>query len=117
MFSPRTFNIFPFIGYTPYEFLSSEESPETIPAFAESPSQNIIVHSDERSVPAQLASINFGIPRMFFVLVPSVFLAALFSFTSVKAHAASITPIFANFSINLSDTTHTDPNFEKGVFI
>ena len=32
------------------------------------------------------------------------FFAALFSFTSVSAQAASMTPIFANFSINLSLT-------------
>ena len=96
---------------------SSEDNPEIIPAFAESPSQNIIIQSLDFSVPAQLASVNLGIPLMLLVLDPSVFFAALFSFTSVKAQAASITPIFASFSINLSVTSHLDPNLEEGVFI
>ena len=117
MVSPRTFIILPFIGYTPKILRSSEESPETIPALAESPSQKMITHCLDLSVPAQFASINFGIPRMCLLLMPSVFLAALFSFTSVSAHAASITPIFASFSMNLSLTTQDEPNFALGVFM
>ena len=96
---------------------SSEDSPDTIPAFAESPSQNIIVHSDDFDVPAQFASINFGIPLIIRVLEPSLFLATLFSFTSVSAHAPSITPIFASFSINLSLIVHNEPNLDIGVFM
>ena len=88
-----------------------------IPAFAESPSQNMTTQSLDFSVPAQLASVNFGIPRTDLDLTPSVFLAALFSLTSVNCNAASITPILATFSINLSLTSHFDPNLEEGVFI
>ena len=54
-------------------FLSSLDKPETIPAFAESPSHKISVHSADFVVPAKLASINFGIPRIFLLLVPSCF--------------------------------------------
>ena len=96
---------------------SSEDRPEIIPALAESPSQNIIVQSFDFSVPAQFASVSFGIPRILLVFAPSVFFAALFSFTSVKAQAASITPILATFSMNLSLTSHLEPNLEDGVFI
>ena len=88
-----------------------------MPALAESPSQKIIIQSFDLSVPAQLASVNLGMPRILLVLVPSFFFAALFSFTSVKAHAASITPILATFSTNLSVTSHLEPNLDEGVFI
>uniref|UniRef100_A0A6C0AWU5 Uncharacterized protein n=1 Tax=viral metagenome TaxID=1070528 RepID=A0A6C0AWU5_9ZZZZ len=101
----------------PIMLRSSEDNPDTIPAFAESPSQNIIVHSDDLIVPAQLASINFGIPLIIRVFDPSLFLATLFSFTSVNAQALSITPIFANFSTNFSLTVHDEPNLAIGVFI
>jgi len=50
--SPRTFNNFPFIGYTPYMFLSFGLNPDKIPAFAESPSHKINVHNLESLVPA-----------------------------------------------------------------
>ena len=56
--SPLTLNIFPFIGYTPIVFLSSFDNPDTIPAFAESPSHKINVHWLDLTVPAKLASIN-----------------------------------------------------------
>jgi len=98
-------------------FLSSDDSPEITPVFAESPSQKIIIQSFDLSVPAQLASSSLGIPLIDLLLVPSVFFAALLSFTSVICKAASITPIFATFSINLSVTSHFDPNLEEGVFI
>ena len=88
-----------------------------IPALAESPSQKMIIQSFDFSVPAQFASVNLGIPLTDLLLTPSVFLAALFSFTSVNCKAASITPIFATFSINLSLTSHFEPNLEEGVFI
>ena len=81
-----------------------------IPAFAESPSQNIIVHSADFEVPAQLASISLGIPRIFFALFPSVFLAALVSFISLIAHAESATPILAILSIHLSEIVQLEPN-------
>ena len=116
-FSPLTLRILPFIGYTPIILRSSDDNPEIIPAFAESPSQNITTQSLDFSVPAQLASVSFGIPRTDLLLTPSVFFAALFSFTSVNCKAASITPILATFSINLSDTSHLDPNLAEGVFM
>ena len=112
----RTFNNFPFKGNTPYLFLSSFDSPETIPAFAESPSHKIKIQSDDFEVPAQLASINFGIPRMLLVFLPSVFLAALLSFSSVKLIAASITPSFIKDLMKSSGTSHLEPNLETGVF-
>ena len=90
---------------------SSLLRPLTIPAFAESPSQKMIMHCPDFSVPAKLASISFGIPRMVRVFAPSVFFAALASFTSVRAHAASITPILAIFSTNSSLTVHVEPKF------
>ena len=96
---------------------SSDDNPEIIPALAESPSQNIIIQSLDLSVPAQFASVNLGIPLILLLLTPSVFLAALFSLISVNAQAASITPILAIFSINLSETSHLEPNLDDGVFI
>ena len=51
------------------------------------------------------------------VFIPSVFLAAFVSLTSVRAHAASITPILAILSMNLSLTSHFDPNLDDGVFM
>ena len=54
-------------------------------------------------------------PRILRVFAPSVFLAALHSFTSVRAQAASITPILATFSMNLSDTEQDDPNLDACV--
>ena len=115
--SPRTFNSFPFKGYTPIILRSSEDNPERMPALAESPSQRINIQFFDLSVPAQLASVNLGMPLTDLLLVPSVFLAALDSLTSVNCNAASITPIFATFSINLSVTSHLEPNLEEGVFI
>ena len=115
--SPLTFNNLPFIGYTPIIFLSVDDSPDTIPAFAESPSQNIIVHIFDFSVPAQFASISLGIPLIFLDFVPSFFFACLFSLISLKAHALSTIPSFANFSINLLLTLHEEPNLLTGVFI
>ena len=88
-----------------------------IPAFAESPSQKMMLQSLDFSVPAQFASVNLGMPRTDLLLTPSVFFAALFSLTSVNCNAASITPILAIFSMNLSLTSHLDPNLEEGVFI
>ena len=107
--SPRTLNILPFIGYTPIKLRSSLDSPDTIPALAESPSQKMMVHCADLSVPAKFASISFGIPRTVRDFTPSVFFADLASFTSVSAHAASITPIFAIFSTKSSLTVHDDP--------
>ena len=115
--SPLTFITLPFKGYTPIVFLSSDDNPEMTPVLAESPSQKIRTQSEDFSVPAQLASVSFGIPLIDLDLVPSVFFAALFSLTSVNCSAASITPIFATFSINLSLTSHFEPNLADGVFI
>ena len=52
---------------------------------------------------------------MLLLLLPSVFFAALLSFTSVKAQAAFITPIFAIFSMKLSLTEQVEPNFVDAV--
>ena len=109
--SPRTFMNLPFTGYTPIVLRSSLLRPDTMPALAESPSQKMIVHCADFSVPAKLASMSFGMPRMVRVLAPSVFFAAFASLTSVKAQAASITPIFATFSTNSSLTVQADPKF------
>ena len=115
MLSPRMLNILPFIGYTPIIFLSSRERPEIIPDFAESPSHKIKIHSLDLTVPAKLASTSLGILRIVLHFVPSVFLAALFSFTSVRLHARVITPIFANFSINLLETSQLEPKLDTAL--
>ena len=87
-----------------------------MPDLAESPSQRINTHCDDFAVPAKLASTNLGILRIVLHLVPSLFLSALFYLTSVKLHAVAITPIFANFSINLLETSHTEPKLETALF-
>ena len=111
----NTFINLPFSGNTPYLFRSSFDNPETIPALAESPSHKINTQSLERVVPAQFASINFGIPRILLVFLPSVFFAALFSFNSVRLIAASITPSLIRDLMKSSGTSHLDPNLATGV--
>ena len=96
---------------------SSLDNPETIPDIALNPSQRINIQSLDWVVPLRFASIKLAMPRMFLVLLPSVFLANLFSFASVNEQAKSMTPILATFSINASDTVQDEPNFADGVFI
>ena len=115
--SPRTFINFPLSGYTPIVLRSSDDNPDITPVFAESPSVRRRMQSFDLSVPAQFASVNFGIPLTLRLLPFSFFFTSLICFTSVIAHAVSITPIFATFSINLSLTSHFDPNLLDGVFI
>ena len=81
MGSPLTFINLPLRGYTPIMFLSSDDRPDMIPVFAESPSQKIIMQCLDLSVPAQFASSNFGMPRIVLLFVPSTFFTALSSFT------------------------------------
>ena len=102
-------------GNTPYMFRSSLERPDTMPPFAESPSQRISVHCADLAPPAQLASVSFGRPLIVLVLRPSVFLAVLLSLISVRLTAASITPSLPTPSTNLALTAAREPNLGIGV--
>ena len=84
-------------------------------AFAESPSVRIRVHKCDFAEPAQFASSNFGIPRIFVFFLPSLFLRSLFSLKADRFIAVSIKPIFAILSINLVSSSHLEPNFDIGV--
>jgi hypothetical protein len=67
----------------------------TARAFAESPSVSIKVHLSESLPPASFASSSLGMPRIFDLLVPSVFFRSFFSLKSAQERRFSTIPELA----------------------